>query len=629
MPQGARQALTAVRTEGPGRSATDSLSPSVAKSESQGANPHQGHDAPPDPGEPPPHRDHEEKDGARDGGREKHLAGEEAEGLGAHVDPVPDEDEGVEGLHPDHEGEDRGDAGDRTGVVREEAREPGGEEEEHCGQDHSREGTPPEETVPDPPEGGPVPLAPVAPHEGLGGDREGVDDEGEEEPELDGDLVGRDLGGPDPGGDRGGEGEGADQGEGAHAQRPPDPEKGEELGRPGEAGGLPEDGPVGSEEEPDEGEGPEPLGHDRGPRRALEPPTEAEDEEGIEDEVHEVQPESDPERGAGVLETPEDPVARHHDKDRGPGQRPDPEVGESWLAELPRRTHEVHEEPAPGKEEGRREDADPDREGEGLDDRLPGRLPVAGGPRPGNPRRRSVREKVEDDEGHREDRGVHPEGGQGDDPETPDEGGVDHRDERVGCEGSERRYGERGDLPIDPAVGKSSPPRMVLPHEAAGMGVVRAGSGCLSSSRRPPAKAALTGPAARPTPLIRPSSGEAPHMQTIVIRLFVNAVALWVAARLVGGIELREEFWPVLLVAAVFGVVNALIKPFVLLLSLPFLILTLGLFTIVVNALMLMLTGALVGAFSVDGFWPALWGSLLISIVSFLFSMVLPDGSAS
>jgi putative membrane protein len=114
-------------------------------------------------------------------------------------------------------------------------------------------------------------------------------------------------------------------------------------------------------------------------------------------------------------------------------------------------------------------------------------------------------------------------------------------------------------------------------------------------------------------------------MQTLVIRLFVNAVALWVAAQLVGGIHLRAEFWPVLLVAGVFGIVNALIKPFVLLLSLPFLILTLGLFTIVVNALMLMLTGALVGALDVQGFWAALWGSLLISIVSFLFSMVLPD----
>jgi putative membrane protein len=114
-------------------------------------------------------------------------------------------------------------------------------------------------------------------------------------------------------------------------------------------------------------------------------------------------------------------------------------------------------------------------------------------------------------------------------------------------------------------------------------------------------------------------------MQNLIIRLFVNAVALWVAAQLVGGIELAGEFWPVLLVAAVFGLLNALIKPFVLLLSLPFLILTLGLFTVVVNALMLMLTAALVDALHVGGFWPALLGSILISLVSFLFSVLLPE----
>jgi putative membrane protein len=115
-------------------------------------------------------------------------------------------------------------------------------------------------------------------------------------------------------------------------------------------------------------------------------------------------------------------------------------------------------------------------------------------------------------------------------------------------------------------------------------------------------------------------------MRNLVIRLFVNAVALVVAAHLVGGIELRQEFWPVLLVAAVFGLVNALIKPVVILLSLPFVILTLGLFTVVINAFMLWLTSALVGALHVAGFWPALLGGLLISVVSFAFSLMLAEG---
>jgi putative membrane protein len=115
-------------------------------------------------------------------------------------------------------------------------------------------------------------------------------------------------------------------------------------------------------------------------------------------------------------------------------------------------------------------------------------------------------------------------------------------------------------------------------------------------------------------------------MRNILIRLFVNAIALWVAARLVSGIHLTEEFWPVIFVAAVFGIVNALIKPVALLLSLPFLFLTLGLFTLVINALMLLLTDAMMGALEIDGFWPALLGSVIISVVSILFSAILPDG---
>jgi len=114
-------------------------------------------------------------------------------------------------------------------------------------------------------------------------------------------------------------------------------------------------------------------------------------------------------------------------------------------------------------------------------------------------------------------------------------------------------------------------------------------------------------------------------MRNLIIRLFVNAVALWVAAQLVEGIQLSGDFWPVIFVAAVFGLLNALIKPVALLLSLPFLILTLGLFTIVVNAGMLLLTAAIVDALDVAGFGPAVLGSLIISLVSLLFSVILPD----
>ncbi len=113
-------------------------------------------------------------------------------------------------------------------------------------------------------------------------------------------------------------------------------------------------------------------------------------------------------------------------------------------------------------------------------------------------------------------------------------------------------------------------------------------------------------------------------MQNLIIRLFVNAVALWAAARLVPGIELDGNFIRVLAVAAVFGVVNALIRPLILLLSLPLIVLTLGLFTLVANALVLMLTDLLAASLSIAGFWSALGGSLLISLVSLFFSILLP-----
>jgi putative membrane protein len=114
-------------------------------------------------------------------------------------------------------------------------------------------------------------------------------------------------------------------------------------------------------------------------------------------------------------------------------------------------------------------------------------------------------------------------------------------------------------------------------------------------------------------------------MRNVIIRVFVNAVALWVAARLVDGISLDGEFWPVLAVATVFGLVNALLKPIVFVLSLPFILVTLGLFTLVINAAMLLLTAALVDALVVDGWWAALWGSILVSIVSLVLSAVLPE----
>lgn len=120
-------------------------------------------------------------------------------------------------------------------------------------------------------------------------------------------------------------------------------------------------------------------------------------------------------------------------------------------------------------------------------------------------------------------------------------------------------------------------------------------------------------------------------LRNFLIRLIINAIALVVAAWAIPGIHFDGNFPGLLVIALVFGVVNAIIKPIVTLLTCPLVALTLGLFTLVINALMLWLTGWLAGVvgvsgFQVDGFWPAFLGAIVISIVSLILSVVLPEG---
>jgi putative membrane protein len=114
-----------------------------------------------------------------------------------------------------------------------------------------------------------------------------------------------------------------------------------------------------------------------------------------------------------------------------------------------------------------------------------------------------------------------------------------------------------------------------------------------------------------------------------LIRLLINAAALWVATRIVPGISATSEPGTFLVVALVFGLMNALVRPVIRLLTCPLLILTLGLFTFVINALILWLTSAAAARFGlgfhVEGFWPAFWGALVISIVSVLLSVFVSE----
>jgi putative membrane protein len=111
---------------------------------------------------------------------------------------------------------------------------------------------------------------------------------------------------------------------------------------------------------------------------------------------------------------------------------------------------------------------------------------------------------------------------------------------------------------------------------------------------------------------------------SLVVRLLLNAAALYAAVKLVRGVSFDGGVVPFLGVALVFGVVNAVAKPLLALFSLPLLILTLGLFTLVINALVLWMTSGLSGAlglgFRVSGFGAAFLGGLVISVVNVLLS---------
>ena len=114
-----------------------------------------------------------------------------------------------------------------------------------------------------------------------------------------------------------------------------------------------------------------------------------------------------------------------------------------------------------------------------------------------------------------------------------------------------------------------------------------------------------------------------------LVRWLVNAAALWVATQIVPGVSYSGGPLPLLGVALVFGVVNAVIRPVAKILTFPIIILTLGIFALVINGLMLMLTSALSSAlglgFHVRGFWAAFWGALVVSLVSTILSLFIRD----
>lgn len=128
-------------------------------------------------------------------------------------------------------------------------------------------------------------------------------------------------------------------------------------------------------------------------------------------------------------------------------------------------------------------------------------------------------------------------------------------------------------------------------------------------------------------------------MKSFLIKVAVNAVAIWVATLVVDGIDVDgagdggvgAQVLTFAVIGAIFGIVNAIIKPVVMLLTLPFYILTLGLFTFIVNAFMLQITSWIAEATPLtfhleDFFWTAILGAVVVTFVSLVLNVLLPDG---
>jgi putative membrane protein len=113
-------------------------------------------------------------------------------------------------------------------------------------------------------------------------------------------------------------------------------------------------------------------------------------------------------------------------------------------------------------------------------------------------------------------------------------------------------------------------------------------------------------------------------MKGLLIRWIINALALILISQVIKGIEV-DNILAAFVAAAVLGVINAILRPILLLVTLPITILTLGLFALVINGFMLYLAGNLVKGFHVYGFWSAVFGALFLSLISWIANAFIND----
>ena len=114
-------------------------------------------------------------------------------------------------------------------------------------------------------------------------------------------------------------------------------------------------------------------------------------------------------------------------------------------------------------------------------------------------------------------------------------------------------------------------------------------------------------------------------MSKLLVRWVCNVIALFLAAWILSGISYGDQWWTLFIAAAVFTLVNAWVKPILTVLSIPFIVVTLGLFYFLINVLMLYITDWIVPDFEIKTFWWAVLGAIIVSIINGLLNMFLPD----
>ena len=118
-------------------------------------------------------------------------------------------------------------------------------------------------------------------------------------------------------------------------------------------------------------------------------------------------------------------------------------------------------------------------------------------------------------------------------------------------------------------------------------------------------------------------------MTKFILRWAINAIALYLAVQIVPGVDFEGGFTSIIWLALIFGLINAFLRPLLKLLTCPLIFLTLGLFTLLINTFLFWLTGQVGQAFgiglTINGFWPAFFGGLVVTVVSVIMSLILKD----